>query len=336
MNLLTYTASFNVLLLAVVTGEWISEMENSMLYEGDIVLSPEELANIRNGTFAFASTTSDLYWPKGVAIPYEIASSIDGHGLQAIKDAIADYQKYTCLRFKPRARESQYLYFYRGAGCSSPVGRKYRNDISLGRNCWKKGIVMHEMAHSLGMFHEQSRPDRDNYIKILWENIQGDEKVNFQKEPSNTINSHGTAYDLKSMMHYPSNAFGGGKMTIKVLDSSKQDVIGQRDGFSEIDKQQLNLMYKCGSITPPSKVTTTQAPPVGNCMNNHSNCNNWANQGYCTKDNSKDYMSRTCCHACKVNCVNKHANCDTWSNKGECKKNPGYMLKNCMKSCKVC
>ena len=34
--------------------------------------------------------------------------------------------------------------------CSSPVGRKFRNDISLGRNCWKKGVVMHEIAHSLG------------------------------------------------------------------------------------------------------------------------------------------------------------------------------------------
>ena len=48
------------------------------------------------------------------------------------------------------------------------------------------------------------------------------------------------------MMHYPSNAFGGGKMTIQVLDSTKQHWIGQREGFSEIDKKQLNLMYRCG------------------------------------------------------------------------------------------
>ena len=44
------------------------------------------------------------------------------------------------------------------------------------------------------------------------------------------------------MMHYPSNAFGGGKMTIKVLDSSKQHWIGQRD---KIDKKELNIIYGC-------------------------------------------------------------------------------------------
>lgn len=70
--------------------------------------------------------------------------------------------------------------------------------------------------------------------------------MNFQKEPANTVNSLGTPYDLKSMMHYPSKAFGGGKMTIQVLDASKQHWIGQREGFSEIDKKQLNLMYGCG------------------------------------------------------------------------------------------
>ena len=43
--------------------------------------------------------------------------------------------------------ERIFIFLFR---CSSPVGRKFRNDISLGRNCWKKGVVMHEIAHSLG------------------------------------------------------------------------------------------------------------------------------------------------------------------------------------------
>ena len=57
--------------------------------------------------------------------------------------------------------------------CSSPVGRmSYGNSIKLARGCWGKGTVMHEIGHSIGLFHEQSRPDRDNYVNILWNNIK--------------------------------------------------------------------------------------------------------------------------------------------------------------------
>lgn len=30
---------------------------------------------------------------------------------------------------------------------------------------------MHEIMHALGIFHEQSRADRDRFVKVNWENI---------------------------------------------------------------------------------------------------------------------------------------------------------------------
>ena len=50
-------------------------------------------------------------------------------------------------------------------------------------------------------------------------------------------------------MHYGKTAFGGGRLTIRTKDPSMQNVIGNRQGFSEIDKKQINLMYCGGNVS---------------------------------------------------------------------------------------
>ena len=53
------------------------------------------------------------------------------------------------------------------------IGRRGgAQQISLAQGCLVKGIVIHEMMHVLGFFHEQSRRDRDNYIVIQFGNIR--------------------------------------------------------------------------------------------------------------------------------------------------------------------
>ena len=64
------------------------------------------------------------------------------------------------------------------------------------------------IAHAFGFFHEQSRPDRDQYVQIIWENILEDKASNYLIKPG--THTYGVMYDGKSVMHYLTTYFNNG------------------------------------------------------------------------------------------------------------------------------
>lgn len=58
-------------------------------------------------------------------------------------------------------------------GCCSFVGKRGQGPqaISIGKNCDKFGIVVHELGHVVGFWHEHTRPDRENHVVINKVNI---------------------------------------------------------------------------------------------------------------------------------------------------------------------
>ncbi|KFM81504.1 Astacin-like metalloprotease toxin, partial [Stegodyphus mimosarum] len=132
----------------------------------------------------------------------------------------------TCIQFVPRTIEKDYIRIVKGSGCNSKLGRGNGGvrDVSLGDGCYKLGTVIHELVHSIGFHHEQTRSDRDQYITIHWENIKKGHEHNFEKfKPmENTLL---LKYDYNSIMHYGSMSFSKDKSRgLKTMTAKQKGV----------------------------------------------------------------------------------------------------------------
>ena len=131
------------------------------------------------------------------------------------------------------------------------VGRQLGiQPVRVGPLCYyEAGSVVHELLHSLGFYHEHSRPDRDDHIQILWQNVKETDRKNFEKYTHGNVESFNVSYDLDSIMHYSNYVYsktGQDKTIIAKNDPNK--VLGQRKAMSPSDIKQLNLLYKCPAI----------------------------------------------------------------------------------------
>ncbi|OXA60964.1 astacin [Folsomia candida] len=166
-----------------------------------------------------------------------------------INDALYELSQHLCIQVLMWPQDSNptgdYVEIMRGgsgSGCWAWVGRLGgRQDLNLQFDgCIYKHIVQHECIHALGYYHEQSRPDRDDHVNILWNNVIPDTSHNFDKMDDTT--TFGVPYDTRSIMHYDSYAFSSnGQPTILAKDGST--VGGNSITGNDIAK--LQRMYNC-------------------------------------------------------------------------------------------
>jgi hypothetical protein len=175
-------------------------------------------------------------WPKGI-IAYTIDPALPAQS--RVTDAIAHWQANTPMRFVARTDETAYVTFTTGTGCWSNVGRQgVQQFVKLADDCAFVNVV-HEIGHVVGLYHEQCRADRDDYVTILTANIQTSYLHDFDKQPDYAIG----AYHYDSVMHYQSLAFSNdGKPTMLMIDGGL--IPGNTTGLVPGDVEHVELMYK--------------------------------------------------------------------------------------------
>lgn len=226
------------------------------IYQGDIILGEADTLS----TGAIAISGSDARWPNRT-VPYTIDSSLGATMRTRVDDAIEHWETNTNVLFVPRTTEDDYVEFTDGDGCSSGVGRKGgMQEIFLDEDC-STGSAIHEIGHAIGLWHEQSRNDRDSHVEILIDNVQDDKTHNFDQHVDDGTDVD--AYDHGSIMHYGATFFGkpdgmGGRLTtIRTIPAGI--TIGQRIALSDLDIAAANRLYPVA----PTPYVLIDAPSGG-------------------------------------------------------------------------
>jgi len=271
----TYTKFKNPLIKSGIPVE-VTIINGQAYLEGDISLGTvTSLDSFQSRITGLAVTQDDnlllnTRWSNSI-VPFVILDGFSDAEMTIIINAMNHIASGTNVCFKRRTSEVNYIKFKKYTrsqlgfdGGSSQLGRCTvcldGQEIKLTSGGLTDRVVRHEICHALGLLHEQSREDRNNFVEILNSNIQSGFEHNFNQGiyTSTDIGS----YDFASIMHYRSNAFGKvvnevTSQTIKKKSNPSDQNFGTTSVLSSGDKAGINSMHPSN----PSCATLTMLAP---------------------------------------------------------------------------
>ncbi|KAK9502785.1 hypothetical protein O3M35_011491 [Rhynocoris fuscipes] len=220
------------------------DIPESLIIEEDIIMLDDESRN--------AIRDPEKKWPNAT-VPYVLHEDFKQDSINRIEAAMRSLEKDSCIKFIPynNKMNGQYLRIVDGKNCHSTIGYSKDEDrivILHEQKCLGRiGKIQHELLHTLGMLHEQARPDRDKWVEINWDNIIEGKKYNFEKASEKEYTTFGLDYNFESVMHYAPYAFSKNKKLPTIIPKVKIDInlIGQQKAATKLDLKKIRLMYGC-------------------------------------------------------------------------------------------
>lgn len=253
---LAYPDSIPVLVYFPINNDTLvcHKINGKYIYQGDIILTQKQINRLTNSKGAgitddwhwlWFGTTK--YWPDNI-VYYTMEDCLNDD--KRIIGAIQHWEEKTSLKFIKIIEESSqdnYVKFMWDAnGCGSNLGMIGNKQEVQIADWASKGNVIHEIGHTIGLIHEQSRNDRDQYIKVYDDNIKVDWKKQYEIQIGSTIST--TKFDFGSIMIYggmtndKTVAFDITKPVMtKLIDGLPWDA--QRTGLSAHDITIVKKMY---------------------------------------------------------------------------------------------
>eukprot|EP00121_Abeoforma_whisleri_P002805 Awhi_evm1s2523 len=199
----------------------------------------EILANNAEAQYIAGASTSQPYfeigprsndyfgWTGGVV--YFYVDDYDPVFIDDVYEAVRFIEDHTCITLNEvEASDDNHKIRFtniESAGCYSYVG--YMNYLWLGKvdngyqdiniaysSCSqpRTGIVpsiVHEIMHALGIDHTHKRPDRDDYIDMVYDYISPQSRATASQYKKLDATTY-TIYEYQSIMHYGSGVFSNG------------------------------------------------------------------------------------------------------------------------------
>ena len=232
------------------------------IFQGDIVLERVEPLDPQQALSASIGIAYAQYlWPKvgnQYQIPYVIAS---GSGdLTNLNAALTQFNSAVAnIQFVARTSQTDYVSFnfnpsdFSGE-CEAIVGRAGGMQGVGGSGSCTVATILHEMGHTVGLWHEQSRPDRNTYVSVNYNNLIKGSISNFNPVYDNAQVS--TLFDYASIMEYP--AFSFSRNGAPAIESIPPGIpLSNQTGYTAADIDGIERLYGHA----PLSVTVTSNPP---------------------------------------------------------------------------
>lgn len=206
----------------------------------------KHLSNSKLDSVQRSTIISDLAkrWTNGT-VYYKISYPSRETEIRRAMDHIAIRTK---IRFVARTTQGDYIEFVESpdvsVSSSEQIGREGGRNYLRISPLASKGVIVHEILHALGVFHEHARSDRESYISVNYQNMDNNPQTHYQfnVRPGSSPNG---LFDFQSVMMYGSYYFSNNGMpTITKL--SGDTISAQRAGMSAGDVSGINSLYGTG------------------------------------------------------------------------------------------